>query len=177
MNGYSSTYVSFLEKRKGTWRKEGEERNYLRDILITVTRKLLNCSFVTFKRKEMYRIRYRKYRLSSKTTFFPSFAVDFRCKETRFHGHKVLRVFLYWLDVPRAGKLRQKKLKLDAEREREREGEGRGRGRRIERKRETAQRSVLCEIILIGILCHFTFLPTFIRRLPRSGKREFQVYI
>lgn len=127
MNGYSSTYVSFLEKRKGTWRKEGEERNYLRDILITVTRKLLNCSFVTFKRKEMYRIRYRKYRLSSKTTFFPSFAVDFRCKETRFHGHKVLRVFLYWLDVPRAGKLRQKKLKLDVERERKRRrGKGEG---------------------------------------------------
>lgn len=74
--------------------------------------------------------------------------------------------------MPRAGKLRQKKTQA---RRREREGEREGGGEEDEeRKREIAQRSVLCEIILIGVLCHFTFLPTFIRRLPRSGKREFQ---
>lgn len=151
-----------------TWRKEGEERNYLRDILIKVTRKVLNCSFVTFKRKEMYRIRYRKYRYIRiiENNIFPRGFSVCSAKKLDFTATKC-SVFLYWLDVPRTGKLRQKKLKLDAER-----GEG-----EIERKREIAQRSVLCEIILIGILCHFTFLPTFIRRLPRSGKREFQVYI
>lgn len=86
----------------------------------------------------MYRIRYRKYRYIRiiENNIFPRGFSVCSAKKLDFTATKC-SVFLYWLDVPRTGKLRQKKLKLDAER-----GRGGGGGDREKERDSSKERFV-----------------------------------